>query len=100
MSEDNGSHLSVLAQTQPENPQEQTHQAPNSLTYDEAKLYLFAMSEEWRPLTIADVNEMHWEVVDPRDNPYNILWIEDDVVQIALSVSSPDIKRFLRLVRK
>jgi hypothetical protein len=93
MSEDNGSHLAVLA-TQPENPQETTHIAPIPLTYTEAKLYAFAQAEHWRQLTIADVNDMYY------DNPYVNLWIEDDTVQIALSVTRPNIKRMLVLVKK
>lgn len=98
MSEDNGSHLSVLATPAAQYQYtEQTHVAPTTLTYDEAKLYQFAMAGEWRPLTIADVNDMYWGV---DINPYNSIWIEDDAVQIALSVTRPDIKRMLVLVKK
>jgi len=96
MPTDNGSHLAVLATqaTQQENPQEQTHMAPIPLTYTEAKLYAFAQAEHWRQLTIADVNDMYY------DNPYVNLWIEDDAVQIALSVTRPHIKRMLVLVKR
>lgn len=80
---DDGSHLSVLA-TQAT----QEHISPTALTYTEAKLYQFAMADHWRPTTIAD------------DHPYNNIWIEDDVVQLALSVTRPNIKRYVRLVKK
>ena len=77
---DDGSHLSVLATQATPAAQyqytEQTHIAPIPLTYTEAKLYAFAQAEHWRPLTIADVNDMYY------DNPYVNLWIEDDAVQI------------------
>jgi hypothetical protein len=46
------------------------------------------MADHWRPTTIAD------------DHPYNNIWIEDDVVQFALSVTRPNIKRYVRLVKK
>jgi predicted amidophosphoribosyltransferase len=95
MSEGNGSLLAELA-TQAAQYQytEQTHIVPIPLTYTEAKLYAFAQAEHWRQLTIADVNDMYY------DNPYVNLWIEDDTVQIALSVTRPNIKRYVRLVKK
>jgi hypothetical protein len=101
MSEDNGSLLAELATQATPAAQyqytEQTHVAPTTLTYAEAKLYAFAQAEHWRPLTVEDVNDMYWGV---DINPYNSIWIEDDVVQIALSVRSPDIKRLLILVKR
>ena len=91
MSTDNGSLLAELATQE---TQETTHIAPIPLTYTEAKLYAFAQAEHWRQLTVADVNDMYY------DNPYVNLWIEDDTVQIALSVTRPNIKRMLVLVKK
>ena len=93
MSTDNGSLLAELAAPATQYT-EQTYIAPIPLTYTEAKLYAFAQAEHWRQLTIADVNDMYY------NNPYVNLWIEDDTVQIALSVTRPNIKRMLVLVKK
>jgi hypothetical protein len=64
------------------------------LTFDEAKMYLFSIGESWRMLTIYDIEYLY-----SRD-PYVNIWLKDDVVHIALSISRPHIKRMLILVQE
>jgi hypothetical protein len=64
------------------------------MTFGEAKMYLFSIGESWRMLTIDDIEYLY-----SRD-PYVNIWLKDDVVHIALSISRPHIKRMLILVKE
>lgn len=64
------------------------------LTFGEAKLYLFSIGESWRMLTIDDIEYLYCR------DPYVNIWLKDDVVHIALSISRPHIKRMLILVKE
>lgn len=90
---DDGSHLSVLANLEKLYGIE-LYISPEPLTYDEARMYYFTLSDKWRMPTIADSNRFH-----ELDAYYNI-WIEGDLVQLALSVTRPHIKRMLVLIKR
>lgn len=99
---DDGSHLAVLAE-----PMrimcvlEQIsklygvglHKAEVPMTYDEIKLYYFAMEPEWRMPTPVDIEAM------PEINSYYNIWIDGDIVQEALKYTRPLIKRTLILIK-
>lgn len=89
---DDGSHLSVLAQVEQLYGIEMRI-SDTPLTYDEARMYYFTLSDKWRMPTPADSNYFHEFV-------YYNLWIEGDLVQLALSVTRPHIKRMLVLIKR
>lgn len=99
---DDGSHLSVLAEPmrimcvleQIERLYSvELHKAKVEMTFDEIKLYYFAMGPEWRMPTPMDVGAM------PEINSYYNIWIDGDIVQEALKYTRPHIKRTLILIK-
>lgn len=70
------------------------HKAEVTMTYDEVKLYSFAMGPEWRLPTLVDL-----EAIPELDSYYSI-WVEDDVVQLALRINRPQLKRGLILIKR
>lgn len=90
---DDGSHLSVLAQVEQLYGIE-LYISPMPLTHDEAIMYYFTLSDKWRMPTPVDSKRIH-----ELDAYYNT-WVEGDMVQLALSMTRPHIKRMLVLIKR